>query len=196
MTARSGSDSPVSAELLRSVKRLDGLWDEVNRSPLGVEPDPGRMRDFLARTETTMTALADHLVARHGLSFRSAHEAVGQLLRRLPPDDGSQRSVPAIRLALQEIVAEAAGRALVLDESEIARALDPAAAVHAAAFGGGPAPEVVRGQLHRLRERLGGLAGNAGGRQRRLAEADLRLQQAIDGLAGDGGSRDSPEAAP
>jgi argininosuccinate lyase len=149
----------------------------------GVEVDPVRMRDFLARSETTMTALADHLVARHGLSFRSAHEAVGQVLRRLPPGD---RSVPAIRQALQETVAEASGRTLALEEDEIARALDPEAAVRAAAFGGGPAPEVVRAQLERLREGLGRLAGHADARRRRLADADLRLDRAADELAGGG----------
>jgi argininosuccinate lyase len=148
----------------------------------GVEVDSERMRDFLARAATTMTALADHLVARHDLPFRSAHEAVARLLQRLSPEE---REAPeAILPALREIVEEISGRALPLSREEISRALDPEACAWAAAYGGGPSPEVVREQLARLRGRLGHLAGRQAERRQRLAAADVRLRQAVDEFSG------------
>lgn len=148
----------------------------------GVEVDSERMRDFLARAATTMTALADHLVARHGLPFRSAHEAVARLLQRLSPED---RDVPeAILPALREIVEDVSGRSLTLNGEEISRVLDPEACAWAAAFGGGPSPEVVREQLARLRERLGALAGRQAERRQRLAAADVRFEQALNEFSG------------
>jgi argininosuccinate lyase len=148
----------------------------------GVEVDSARMRDFLARAATTMTALADHLVACHDLPFRSAHEAVARLLQRLSPED---RDAPeAILPALREIVEDVSGRSLTLNSEEISRALDPEACAWAAAFGGGPSPEVVREQLARLRERLGALAGRQAERRQRLATANVRLRQALDEFSG------------
>lgn len=148
----------------------------------GLEVDSERMRDFLARAATTMTALADHLVARHDLPFRSAHEAVARLLQRLSPED---RELPeAILPALREIVEDVAGRSLRLNDEEISRVLDPEACAWAAAFGGGPSPEVVREQLARLRERLGALAGRQAERRQRLAAADVRLGQTLDEFSG------------
>jgi argininosuccinate lyase len=144
----------------------------------GVEVDSERMRDFVARAATTMTALADHLVARHDLPFRSAHEAVARLLQRLPPED---REVPETILhALRDIVEDLTGRSLPLSSEEISRVLDPEACARAAAFGGGPSPEVVREQLARLRERLGALAGRQAERRQRLAAADVLFGQALE----------------
>lgn len=149
----------------------------------GMEVDSERMRNFLARAATTMTALADHLVARHGLPFRSAHEAVARLLQRLPPED---RETPeSILPVLREIVEDISGRSLPLDCEEISQALDPEACAWAAAFGGGPSPEVVREQLARLRERLDALTRRQAERRQRLAAADLRLGQALDELSGE-----------
>jgi argininosuccinate lyase len=129
-----------------------------------------------------MTALADHLVARHGLPFRTAHEAVARLLQHLPPED---REVPeAILPALRGIVEDIAGRSLTLTGEEISRVLDPEACARAATFGGGPSHEIVREQLARLRERLAALAGRQAERRQRLAAADLRFTQAVDEFSG------------
>jgi argininosuccinate lyase len=90
----------------------------------------------------------------------------------------------AILPALREIVEDVAGRSLRLNGEEISRVLDPEACAWAAAFGGGPSPEVVREQLARLRERLGALAGRQAERRQRLAAADVRLGQTLDEFSG------------
>ena len=147
--------------------------------------DGERMRDFLDREETTMTAVADHLVARHGLPFRTAHEAVGRLLRESPP--GGIWTAGAVRAGLEAILPAVAGRSIALDEMELGQALDPAACVHAACQGGGPAPAAVRGQLARLEAERRDLAARTAARRRQIEEAGSRLEQAVEPLLRGGG---------
>lgn len=142
--------------------------------------DDERMRGFLDREETTMTAVADHLVARHGLSFRTAHQAVGSLLRESPP--GGRWTAGAVKAGLESALPAVAGRAVELSEAELDQALDPAACARAARHGGGPAPEAVRGQLDGLEAERRDLAGRTAARRRRIEEADVRLERDIEAL--------------
>jgi argininosuccinate lyase len=146
----------------------------------GVEVNVERMYEFLAGAGTTMTALADHLVARHGLAFRTAHDAIGQLVLRLPRE--TRESPGAILSALGEILGELTGREIRLDEAELARALDPTHCVQAAVYGGGPAPETVRGQLQRLAQRRERLAERVAARRQQLSEARAGLQTEIESI--------------
>jgi argininosuccinate lyase len=145
-----------------------------------VEVDAGRMSRFLAGGEVTMTALADHLVERLGLPFRTAHEAVGNLLQRLP-DEGT-RSVTAIRESLEEILRDLTGRGVSLEDAGIARALDPLACVQAARHGGGPAPESVEVQLAGLDEARRSLCERTAAWRRRLDQSEARLDEAVSSL--------------
>ncbi len=145
-----------------------------------MEVRPERMRAFLQGAETTMTALADLLVSRHGLAFRTAHDAVGALVRDLPAGGEAAPGVVAERLAA--IVAAATGHPLRLDAAEIAEvaaALDPEHGLHAARFGGGPAPDAVADQLRALGERRLHLHDQIAAWRRRLAESAARFEEAI-----------------
>jgi argininosuccinate lyase len=159
---------------------LDGIESALRLTTLmlrGVEVNVEGMRGFLAGAGTTMTALADHLVARHGLAFRTAHEAVGRLVQRLPRE---ARDAPgAILPALGEILGELTGHAILLDEAELARVLDPTHCVESAVYGGGPAPGSVRGQLQRLERRRESLAERVAARREHLSEARAGLQTEI-----------------
>ncbi|MDC0708190.1 argininosuccinate lyase [Stigmatella sp. ncwal1] len=144
---------------------------ELLVSNLIVHPEP--MRRFLVGQDTTMTALADHLVARHGLAFRTAHDVVGRLvnLKREP-----ELTPQAARGLLEPLLATTLGRDVSLNEAELAQVLDPEGCVRAAAYGGGPAPEAVRAHLAVLgqaRERL----------QQRVQGWKTRLDAADDALA-------------
>jgi len=147
-----------------------------------VEVDSERMRRFLEGEETTMTALADHLVARHGLPFRTAHEAVGRFLQ--DASAGDLRSAAAVRAGLQEALREVAGREVLLDESEVALALDPLACIQTARYGGGPAPEPVRAQLVSLDEARQDLAARVAAWRQRLDRAETSLDEAVTALLG------------
>jgi argininosuccinate lyase len=142
-----------------------------------MEVRPERMRAFLKGAETTMTALADRLVSHHGLAFRTAHDAVGALLRGLAEDQPPEGdpSPAVVRERLSAIVVAATGHALALDEAEIAAALDPEHAFHAARYGGGPAPEAVVEQLGELAPRRLRLHHQTATWRRLLGEAEARL---------------------
>jgi argininosuccinate lyase len=164
---------PALAAVCTAVQLTDLVLREV-------EIDPDRMRRFLAAEETTMTALADSLVAANGLPFRTAHEAVGRLLQHAPV--GEARSAAALRADLQEVLRELTGRDLLLEEAVIARALDPYACVQAARHGGGPAPESVRSQLAGLDAERQGLAARVDAWRWRLDQAAARSETAMRAL--------------
>jgi argininosuccinate lyase len=93
------------------------------------------------------------VVERHGLAFRTAHEAVGRLAR------GTTDATPTnvLKARLETILEEMLGRSVSLALADLERCLDPAACVRAAAFGGGPAAQAVSEQLHSLARRRDGL---------------------------------------
>lgn len=142
-----------------------------------IRADAGRMLEFLDREETTMTAVADHLVERYHLSFRSAHEAVGRLLREEPP--AGRWTAAAVKAGLEEILPELVGRPLIVDAAELGRALDPRAGALAARHGGGPAPESVRIQIARLEDERRALVERTALRHRRIEDAELRRESEI-----------------
>ena len=142
-----------------------------------LEARPERMRAFLAGAQTTMTAVADLLVARHGLPFRTAHDAVGALLQELPAD--AELSPGIVKAGLEPVIAAATGDSVELDLSELEAALDPWRCLLAARHGGGPAPESVRAQLRSLAERHQHLRHRIASRRRSRDEADALLAREI-----------------
>jgi argininosuccinate lyase len=145
-----------------------------------VEVDADRMRQFLDRGETTMTALANHLVARQGLPFRTAHDAVGRFLASAPA--GEPLAAAAVRTGLERAIREVAGREVLLEEQAIDAALDPVACLQAARYGGGPAPDSVRAQLAGLEEARQLLAARVAAWRQDLQQAANRLDEAVDSL--------------
>jgi argininosuccinate lyase len=159
-------------DAIRTAVRLAGL----SLSHLVVKPEP--MRAALDRSQAVMTSVANLLVARHGLAFRTAHQAVAQLIVELGEEATPAASM--VRARLEEIVERAVGREVPLDDVEIAAALDPRRCVEAARHGGGPAPEETRRQLGDLSERLARLGARVAGRRRGLLAAAGRLARAVE----------------
>lgn len=181
-TPFSNSVEVSSEAVAHAWQALDGIEKAVRLTRLlveSVEVRPHRMRGFLRGTGVAMTALADHLVARHGLAFRTAHDAVGRLVRELP--EGEDPTAEAVRERLAAILLEAAGRPVPLGD-ELREALDPEAILRAAQHGGGPAPDTVAGQLGRLAARARRLEGETHAWRERLQSADARLLGAIQEL--------------
>jgi len=152
-----------------------------------MEVFPARMRAFLRGAETTMTALADHLVERHGLPFRSAHDAVGTVLRDLSAaavpaagpasDSGSDSEIETLCTRLEGLTA-ASAHPLHLDRAAVAAVLDPVRCLEATRHGGGPAPDSVLRQLRSLEEQRAALCERTAAWRRALADADRRLDEA------------------
>lgn len=147
----------------------------------GTEVAPERMREAVEEWETTMTALADHLVLEHGLSFRSAHEAVGRVLRELSGDLGSsaEERTRAIAEHLRTVVSEMSEGRVQVEDAEVKEALDPARAVAASVYGGGPAPASVDDQLDASRRRWRELSHSVESWRTRAKTADRLLETAV-----------------
>jgi argininosuccinate lyase len=154
-----------AVEAMRDALRLSTLL-------LGrVHVDSERMARALQGQQTSMTAMADLLARRYGLTFRTSHEAVA----RLAQQDRDLSSAAEVGEALRSILGEVLGQAPALDERAIAECLDPVACVGAATFGGGPSPAAVGEQLRSLAERERRLAGRMDTRRQKWRECEARL---------------------
>ncbi len=134
------------------------------------------MREFLADKQTTMTAVADLLVARYGVAFRAAHDSVSRMVNQYPEIPPAGKMGPI----LERIVAEVANLALHLDEAELAMALDPVHTALAANYGGGPGPAAVRSQARSTVRRTGAIERRLKARRKNLRDAQQKLRAAAD----------------
>jgi argininosuccinate lyase len=149
-----------------------------------VQVDAARMRSFLDDRETSLTALADLLVTRYGIAFRTAHGAVGELV-----GEGPVEAAPpaALTRRLTAILRRRLERPVDLDEVGVGRALDPEECLRSARYGGGPAPESVKAQLRVLAERREVLVARVEAWRSHRREAASRLAQAIEAVRGEAG---------
>jgi len=147
-----------------------------------LETRPERMKSFLDRAATTMTAVADYLVAEHGVAFRTAHHVVGRLVTR--HGDGADLTPDVLGAELERLAAEEGVR-LQVDGEAAARALESERCVERARHGGGPAPEGVREQLEGLRDRHRSLQARLESHRRRRVEAEAALAEARRAIADD-----------
>src|SRR5690606_6494365 len=109
----------------------------------GIRVNAGRMRAAAAEGFSTATDLADYLVKK-GLPFRDAHEAVAQGVRA-----AAGRGVDLAQLPLEELRAFSP-----LIEQDVAAVLTLDGSVAARNHLGGTAPDRVRAEAARHRQRL------------------------------------------
>ena len=109
-----------------------------------LEIDAAAMADAAGEGHATATELADWLVRELDMPFRNAHHVTGRVVRRA---DELACRLKELKLAdLQEIEPRITEGALAV--------LDPQTAVDARASYGGTAPEQVRAQVARAKERF------------------------------------------
>jgi argininosuccinate lyase len=137
---------------------------------------PEKMLAFLEGKQTTMTAVADLLVARYGLAFRTAHDCVSRFINKYPDIPPADEIGPI----LERIIAEVAHMSLDLDQNELAMALDPVTTVNVATYGGGPSPYAVRSQLRTLIRRSSAIERRLKLRRQELRSAEQKLQEAVE----------------
>ena len=111
----------------------------------GIQVRAARMRQAAAEGFSTATDLADYL-ARKGLPFRDAHEAVARAVR-----SASARGVDLAQLPLDEL-----RQFSPLIEADVAALLTPEGSVAARDHVGGTAPRQVSAAIARHRGRLAG----------------------------------------
>ncbi|ATB34304.1 argininosuccinate lyase [Melittangium boletus] len=186
-------NTPFSNSVEVSAESTAPLWPALDSTRLALRLStllmknvivhPARMSEFLRAADTTMTALADYLVSRHGLSFRTAHDVVGKLVSRL--SGAPAPGLADLKLGLEALLVEKTQRAFALDEAELARVLDPDTGLRAAAYGGGPAPDAVREQLRQLDAQRELLVTRVEEHRQHLSQASADLTRAALALTTD-----------
>lgn len=97
---------------------------------------------------TTVTELANVIVREEGISFRQAHQIVGNLVSHM-----LEHQIPLTELSSEligEIAYNVLGRKIAINNKKMENALNPILNVELKASKGGPAPEEVKKQLKRL----------------------------------------------
>lgn len=122
------------------------------------------------------TDLAEVLVLETGLSFREAHQLVGNLVRRHMPTGDFKNLTSA---EVNQCALDLLGQSIELPETALAHALNPEKAVAARLDLGGAAPEAMQAMLVECRKSLQQAEQWGKERKQRLDIAEMRLEHAI-----------------
>ncbi len=148
--------------------QLSGGIELLLASLEGGDFDRSRLAAVAAATDTTATELADVLVRERALAFPEAHALVAKLVARMQAEG---RALPEAR---GDDLAAVGGPEV--DDEVVRTALDPVAFVARRSGFGGPAPDAVRHQLERARQRVERDAASLEGRRQALSGARATLR--------------------
>ena len=136
--------TPALIRGVQDTKHTTGLLADMLAS---AEFDTGRMRDEAVRGNATATDLADMLVRRFGLPFRTAHSIVGRAVQKGGPD------LPNLDEAAVEITGSSLS-ARGLAAPDLAASLDVETSLQEKRATGGPARIAVTAALEERKGRL------------------------------------------
>ena len=123
---------PLVAGMFRDAARAVTLVAAAIR---GAEFDVARMEARAADGGTTLTELADSLVRKHGVPFRTAHAIAGRLSGSCRLNDPA-----AVAAMLRDITRDALGAPLELTAAELSQIMSPRHFVDVRRTLGGPSP--------------------------------------------------------
>jgi len=108
------------------------------------------IRESMVNDYSTATNLANHLVSAHGVSFRTAHAMVGELVRASIEEHTSLERAAARHISA---VSSKMGKRIRMEEQEAADVLDPSRFLSSIRTKGGSNPRFIPAEV-RSRERL------------------------------------------
>jgi argininosuccinate lyase len=139
-----------------------------------------KMRGNVTASWAQATDLADMIVRERGLSFRTAHHIVAELVKFA--GEAGRTPVEVDPAMVDEAARRIIERPLRLSEEAVKNALDPILAVRARKVIGGTAPEDVRQQVEDARAQLQADAEQITAFGKQLAQAQIRLEQAVEAM--------------
>jgi argininosuccinate lyase len=170
----------VKPALLRSFDNIvrDLRWFTAMIPALKV--DKKRMEEMAGSFWATASEVAELIVREKGLSWRTAHQIVGILVRI-----SRERGVGPAEVdsgLLDEAAVTYFEKPLHLDEGSLRNALDPGRFVIARTLHGGPAPVESTRRIRRFREGLKRDRKAVLDMQKRLREAAEELERAVEAI--------------
>jgi argininosuccinate lyase len=107
--------------------------------------DPARLNETVGEGMSTATELANELVRAHGVSFRGAHQIVGELVRSAVEDGTTLEGSAEARLA--EVSERVTGRAIKIDKARLRAVLDALKTLTLVGSSGGANPKFAARQM-------------------------------------------------
>ena len=171
----------VSASATASLHELVDVLELATDVVRHAELDRTRCEQALEGSWSTMSAVADTLVRKCGMDFRTAHAIVATLARALRQEGRNPDSVQSSDLA--EAARAASGREVTLSDGELRRALSPRSFARSRTSAGGTAPSQVQALLERSAAALAGWTNEVARRQQHADRAARDMQHAVVTLA-------------
>jgi argininosuccinate lyase len=131
------------------------------------------LKSFVAATE-----LANLLVRKYNIPFRSAHKTVGTLIKSLI--NAKLTFADATPKMLEQAAQEAEGIKLKVSAQDISALADPLKLVEACNVKGGPAPTQVKAALNRCEKSILATKSDISKMDKELGDAENRLSQTIE----------------
>jgi argininosuccinate lyase len=171
-------------ELPRALDLAAGAAELMRATLSGLTLSKESAARTLERSFVLATDLADALVLEVGVEHRAAHRVVGRLARTLHEERRSAATLTPsdVANAAQAVL----GRALKIDTSVLARALDPRAAVAARRGQGGAAQEPMAAMIAAHRGQVGTAVAWFDGAEALAAAKRRELLAAVRQMAGGG----------
>jgi argininosuccinate lyase len=168
----------VKPALLRSFDNIlrDLQWFTGLIPAMKVDKD--RMEEMAGSFWATATEVAELIVREKGLSWRTAHQIVG-ILVRISRERGVAPTEVDTRL-LDEAAEAYFQKPLHLNEGSLRKALDPVRFVKSRTLHGGPAPVESERRIHTFREALKRDRKVIFDMRRRLRKAAEELERAVE----------------
>jgi argininosuccinate lyase len=162
--------TPKLWEALESVNRSFKILAELIPN-LKVHSDVAEkgIKSFVAATE-----LANMLVRKYGVPFRSAHKIVGAFVKTLI--DAGQTFKDAKPELLQKVAKKTVGISLAIKPTDIAESVDMEKIVASHNVTGGPAPSTVKKALATRKKHLAEAESNVSKLKQKIGSAEKTLQ--------------------
>jgi argininosuccinate lyase len=164
------ADAPVTV-FTRGCETLSGLLELLEETLLKVSVDERRVDDIAISTGTTTTELADELVRREAISFRTAHGVTSAFVK-------SGYSFEALRGKFSELV----GRALDMSDSELRNVLSPRHFVQVRNIPGGPSVSAMESVINLMEEKVKIITDSLDGLVKKIVESEEHLSVEFNGL--------------
>jgi argininosuccinate lyase len=165
---------PLVASMFRDAVRAVTL---VAAAMKDASFDVAKLETRAAEGGTTLSELADHLVRKHGLSFKTAHGIAARLMRTR-----RENADTPLAATLATVSADLLGAPLQYTDSEITEVMSARHFVEVRGTHGGPAPRETARAIAESRQALDRDAAWIAGIEASLAAAELRLQQRVKAL--------------
>ncbi len=121
--------------------------------------------------------LVNTLVSEEGVSFRTAHQIVGKVVREAL--DGGLKSNELTLDMFQKVARKVLGRDIALSQAAFSRALDPAAGVRSRVHGAGPAPTSTMKMVKKWERALAAHERTLQTETKRISDAESRLRSLV-----------------